>query len=63
MKTNVGTVDRTIRVIIGLGVLAAGLYYKNWWGLVGLLPLLTGLAGRCPPYSLFGINTCSIRKD
>lgn len=58
MKTNIGGIDRTIRIIAGLAILGAGLYLKSWWGLVGLLPLLTGLVRFCPAYLPLGINTC-----
>lgn len=61
MKTNEGTVDRTIRVIVGIGLLSL-LFLCNisLWGLVGLiglLPLVTGLTGYCPTYTLLGIDT------
>jgi hypothetical protein len=58
MKKNVGTIDRVIRIIVGLIILAVGYYFKSWLGLVGLLPLMTAIIGYCPPYQLFGINTC-----
>ncbi len=58
MNKNVGNIDRAIRVIAGLVILGAGYYYKTWWGLVGLLPLLTGFCRFCPGYIPFGINTC-----
>ena len=57
---NEGTVDRIIRVIIGVGVLSltfAG--PKTLWGLLGIVPLVTGLAGTCPLYSIVGITTCN----
>lgn len=63
MKTNVGTLDRIARIILGLAVIGAGYYFKNWWGAVGVVPLLTGLFGYCPPYSLLGINTCGVKKN
>ncbi|MDD3179199.1 MAG: DUF2892 domain-containing protein [Opitutaceae bacterium] len=63
MKKNVGPVDRAIRLIIGLVILAIGYRLKSWWGLVGLLPILTAIIGYCPPYQLFGINTCPPSKD
>lgn len=59
MKTNVGTIDRVIRVILGLGILAAGYYYKNWLGLIGIVPLLTAFVGFCPAYLPFGLSTCA----
>jgi hypothetical protein len=58
MKKNVGTIDRVIRVVVGLIIFTVGYYYSSWWGLVGLLPILTAIIGYCPPYQLFGINTC-----
>ncbi len=61
MQRNVGSIDRTVRILAGLGIIAAGLYFGSWWGAIGALPLLTGLIGWCPPYSLFGISTCRTR--
>jgi len=63
MKMNVGIVDRIIRVIVGLVVLGVGFHYHSWWGLVGIVPLLTGLFGYCPGYVPFGFNTCPAKKD
>ncbi|SCK28070.1 Protein of unknown function [Variovorax sp. HW608] len=59
MTRNVGTIDRVLR--IALGLLLVGLAFTGTvgpWGYIGLVPLLTGLAGRCPAYSLFGFRTC-----
>jgi hypothetical protein len=63
MKTNVGSLDRLVRIVAGLAVLGAGYYFKSWWGLVGFVPLLTATVGFCPAYPLFGINTCRLKKD
>ena len=53
-------VDRTLRVIVGLGLLSlAFVGPQTAWGYVGLVPLLTGLVGTCPAYMLFGVSTCS----
>jgi hypothetical protein len=57
MKKNVGSTDRIIRIIIGLAIGAVGYYYQSWWGLLGLIPLLTGLINFCPLYVPFNINT------
>jgi len=57
MKCNVGNTDRLLRIIIGLVILVLGYIYSNWWGLVGLIPLLTGLFRWCPGYLPFKINT------
>lgn len=58
MKKNVGSIDRGIRVMAGLVVIGIGVYYQNWWGLLGLLPLLTATIGWCPAYLPFGLSTC-----
>lgn len=61
MTTNMGTVDRGIRVVLGLTLLTltfAG--PKTMWGFVGLLPLITGLVGTCPAYSVLGFSTCPV---
>jgi hypothetical protein len=56
MKKNVGTIDRSIRIIAGLALLGLAATGKMW-GLIGIVPLLTGIIGWCPPYQLLGINT------
>jgi hypothetical protein len=58
MKKNVGGADRTIRIVLGLAILGVGVYFKSWWGLIGLIPLLTGLFSYCGLYSLLGLSTC-----
>ncbi len=59
MKTNVGGVDRALRVLIGLGLIAwAGLFQGPVWAYVGVLPLLSGLLRWCPAYSFLGVCTC-----
>lgn len=56
---NEHVVERVLRVIIGLAVLSLVVVGpKTLWGLVGLVPLATGLIGSCPLYTLFGISTC-----
>jgi len=59
MKTNIGSVDRIIRVLIGLAILGAGLAYHSLWGLIGLVPLLTAVVRFCPAYLPFGLSTYS----
>ena len=59
MKKNVGKNDKTIRIILGVLIGAAGLYFSSWWGLIGLIPLLTGIFGTCGIYSLIGVSTCA----
>lgn len=57
MKKNMGKADRWIRVILGLAIIAAGVYFKSWWGLIGIIPLATSLISTCPLYLPFGIST------
>ena len=59
MKTNVGTIDRVLRVIVGL-VLIALVFVgpQTPWGWIGVVPLLTALIGYCPLYSIIGVKTC-----
>ncbi len=62
MLRNEGTVDRALRIIVGIVLLALVFVGpKTAWGWVGLVPLLTGLVGTCPIYSLLGVNTCPRR--
>jgi hypothetical protein len=61
MKKNVGKVDKTIRIILGVLIGAAGVYFNTWWGLIGLIPLLTGIFGTCGLYIPFGISTCKTK--
>ncbi|WP_300454627.1 DUF2892 domain-containing protein [Accumulibacter sp.] len=63
MKTNVGGIDKVLRIIIGLvliGLAASGVV--GAWGWIGIVPLLTGVFGICPAYSLLGLNTCPLKK-
>lgn len=62
MNANVGSVDRVIRVLVGLAILAAGVFYKSWWGAVGVVPLLTAAVGWCPIYLPFGLSTCPAKR-
>ncbi|WP_350560158.1 DUF2892 domain-containing protein [Psychrobacter sp. CAL346-MNA-CIBAN-0220] len=58
MKINVGSTDRLLRIVVGLAIIAIGLYYQSWWGVIGLVPLLTGAFRFCPLYTMLGTNTC-----
>lgn len=62
---NMGNIDRAIRVVAGLVLIGLALFGNqdwSWIGWIGIVPLLTGLLGRCPAYSLLGINTCPVSK-
>ena len=58
MKANMGSADRVIRAIVGLVIFAVGWHYHSWWGLIGILPILTAVVRFCPGYLPFGISTC-----
>lgn len=61
MKTNEGKVDRIFRILIGLGLLSlVFIGPQTMWGLIGLVPLITGMMGFCPLYKIFGLNTCPL---
>ncbi len=63
MNKNVGGLDRTVRIAVGLALIAAAATSTiGLWGWIGVVPLLTGAMGWCPPYALLGLNTCSIKK-
>lgn len=62
MKANVGTVDRVIRAVAGVVILAAGAYYQNWLGVIGIVPLATAAIGFCPAYLPLGLSTCKTEK-
>ena len=57
MKLNVGTVDRLVRIIIGLVIAIVGVMYDSWWGLIGIVPIATGLFSICPLYLPFNLST------
>lgn len=63
MKSNVGGIDRVLRIVLGLVLLGLTLAGQiGVWGWIGIVPLATGALGWCPPYSLLGINTCKTRQ-
>ena len=63
MKCNEGTIDRVLRVIVGLvlvGLTVTGTI--GVWGWIGVVPVLTGLIGFCPAYTILGFSTCPMKK-
>jgi len=65
MTTNVGGIDRILRIVVGIAVLALFFVLEGnarYWALVGLVPLLTGLFSTCPLYSIIGVNTCPMKR-
>ncbi len=66
MKSNVGGMDRVLRIVAGLAILSLFFFLpgdQRWFGLIGLVPLATGLFRFCPAYTLLGINTCPMTKE
>lgn len=62
MKSNVGGIDRLLRIIVGLILIAlAATGTVGWWGWLGVIPLTTGAMGACPLYGLLGFNTCPLK--
>lgn len=60
LPNNESPVDRGLRIVVGLALLSIVFVGpKTPWGLIGLVPLFTGLMGSCPAYTLLGINTCA----
>ena len=62
MPCNEGTIDRLLRVLVGIGLIAlTQVGPQTPWGWIGVVPLLTGLVGFCPAYTLLGLSTCKTR--
>ncbi|GAA5171512.1 DUF2892 domain-containing protein [Viridibacterium curvum] len=63
MKSNVGTIDRTLRILLGLALIAgAATGVLGAWGWVGVVPLATGIFRFCPAYLPFGLSTCRVKQ-
>lgn len=66
LKSNVGGLDRAIRIVVGVVLLALFFFYPDaswrYVTLIGVVPLFTGLFGTCPLYSIFGLSTCPLKK-
>ena len=66
MSNNVGSVDRVVRVLIGLALLAFAVYSGQpyaWLGYIGIVPILTAIFGTCPLYSMLGVSTCAVKRS
>ena len=64
MKANVGGIDRILRIVAGLVLIALAVTGTvGLWGWIGVVPLLTGLLGWCPAYPLLGMSTCPMKKN
>jgi hypothetical protein len=64
MTPNVGGIDKILRIVVGLALIAATVMGKlPVWGYIGIVPLATGLMGWCALYPLIGLNTCPLKKS
>jgi hypothetical protein len=62
MQCNVGETDKIIRIVFGVVIIGVvGFYSNSWWGVVGIVPIVTALVSWCPVYTMFGMSTC--KKD
>jgi hypothetical protein len=65
LSVNVGGIDRILRIVVGLAVLALFFVLEGnarYWALLGFVPLFTGVFRYCPAYSLIGVNTCPMKR-
>jgi hypothetical protein len=63
MKKNIGTIDKVIRLLVGLFVVIyIGLFLGSWWGLLGVIPIFTVATSSCTLYTVFGFSTCEIKE-
>lgn len=66
MKINVGSADRIVRILAGVGLLSLLFLLEGnarWFGLIGIVPLATAAMRSCPLYSIFGMSTCPVKKS
>ena len=62
MKANVGGIDKILRIVVGLALIAWAILGGPVWAWIGVVPLATGFMGWCPAYTLLGIKTCPMKK-
>ena len=63
MKKNMGTIDKAVRVVIGVVIILLGIIYQSWLGVIGIVPLLTAFTGTCLLYIPFGISTLKKKTE
>ena len=63
MKSNVGGIDKILRIVAGIALIGWALAGGPVWAWIGIVPLATGLMGWCPLYPLIGLSTCPLKKD
>ena len=63
MKANMGKVDRSLRMVLGTVIIILGFYFKSWFGLIGIIPILTSFISWCPLYVPFKFSSISKQKN
>ena len=63
MKKNMGSLDKNLRLVVGIVILLVGYLNSSWWGLVGLVPIITSLVSFCPAYLPFNMSTLKKSKE
>ena len=63
MYHNVGGIDQILRIVLGVVICTIGVIFNNWWGLVGLIPLVTGTMSWCPKHNLVGLSSLKISES
>lgn len=63
MKKNVGGFDKILRIVAGVALIGYALYSGEWWGYLGIVPLVTAFIGWCPAYLPFGLSTCKTQES
>jgi hypothetical protein len=62
MTSNIGAMDRVLRAVLGLVVIALGFYFGTWWGALGAVLLVTAAINWCPIYAVLGVSTCPVKR-
>lgn len=60
MKCNVGKTEQMIRIGAGIVIIALGWYWGSWWGIIGIIPIITGSIRYCPVSDILGVSTCRV---
>lgn len=63
MKKNIGGFDKVVRFVLGLVIIALGILFQSWWGLFGVILLISGSIGWCPLYLPFGLSTRKVNQN
>jgi hypothetical protein len=63
MESNVCGTEKVFRALLGIVIIAAGIFYGSWWGAIGLIPLLTAVIGYCPVSHALHFTSCSVRTS